>query len=858
MTNGVNPHKHSDDAADPAEGADVLLGALEAAVTDPPKSRVETTATVPGRGGGRSAPTRAEARIIRKRALAAATADAESEMAPYGLDYTQARRGIYLIGEDGRQSQLANFIPKIVREIVLDHGDGDSDRQFVIAAQEFSAEVTVRAADFAAMAWVLPAFGRRAIVMPGRRTAEHLRVAIQKYSADATRETVFAHSGWRQVEGRWAFLHAEGAVDAMGAVETIRTDLPLALRPLVLRVPSTNEERALALTTALGTLDVAPARVSAWVAGAALRAALGDARTSVHLEGRTGVRKTALAALGQAFFGSGFDSEHLPLNWASTANSAELVAHAAKDALVVVDDFAPSAGRAFDAARQSAERLFRGAANHAGRARATPDARVRPGRPPRGLFVSTGEDVPFGASLRARILIVEVEPTDVDLAVLTRLQEAASRGILAQATGDLVRALAPRFGFLGDVLTDLRERLEPLFAAPGVHPRTPRATAEIAAAWGFFLSHAQRAGAITNEDADQRWRQILQGLRLVAAAQRNWAAEASVADHFARLLVASIGAREAHFNSTAGGTPADPSTWGWDYVSGPDTWRAFGARAGWVDEDGGALLLDPEVSLAVVQRLAKAQGGDFTMTPITLRKRLREAGFLAMTDVGRGTNTVRRVLEGARRDVLAVKLDALGVGDDAKEKTTNLDEYGASQSTEKDAQTDIAASWSVFGQYFEAFWSSNSNDPTTKNAPETTRIGVQTANGRVGQLSTRTDRNETTALVNVPAHGLPTTAPESAQSPPAPPRAGVPVDEDPFVVDADASSVASVSVKEDPGSPVSVLAKRDIKWIPYLSGEVHALAAGERIAVRRDVAEKFAGRGDVVLEQAGPSEEAKK
>ena len=77
---------------------------------------------------------------------------------------------------------------------------------------------------------------------------------------------------------------------------------------------------------------------------------------------------------------------------------------------------------------------------------------MRRTRPPRGLIASTGEEVPGGQSLRARMVIVEVQRGDVKLDVLTLAQRDAVQGIYAKAMAGFIRWLAPR---LDQVRTDL-------------------------------------------------------------------------------------------------------------------------------------------------------------------------------------------------------------------------------------------------------------------------------------------------------------------------------------------------------------------------------------------------------------------
>src|SRR5262249_34850875 len=169
-----------------------------------------------------------------------------------------------------------------------------------------------------------------------------------------------------------------------------------------------------AVRASLGLLRLGPDRIVLPVLAAVYRAALGDSDFGLHLSGPTGCFKSELAALAQQHYGAGMDARNLPANWASTGNALEGLAFTAKDALLVVDDFAPQ-GSSADVQRyhREADRLLRGQGNRAGRQRMRADGSLRPEKPPRGLVLSTGEDVPRGQSLRARLLTLEVSPGDL-------------------------------------------------------------------------------------------------------------------------------------------------------------------------------------------------------------------------------------------------------------------------------------------------------------------------------------------------------------------------------------------------------------------------------------------------------------
>src|SRR5439155_983782 len=75
--------------------------------------------------------------------------------------------------------------------------------------------------------------------------------------------------------------------------------------------------------------------------------------------------------------------------------------------------------------RLDADRLLRAQGNRSGRLRMRPDGSLRACKPPRGLILSTGEDLPRGQSLRSRVLVFELGRSDVEWSRLTDCQAHA-------------------------------------------------------------------------------------------------------------------------------------------------------------------------------------------------------------------------------------------------------------------------------------------------------------------------------------------------------------------------------------------------------------------------------------------------
>ena len=170
----------------------------------------------------------------------------------------------------------------------------------------------------------------------------------------------------------------------------------------------------------------------------------------MFLVGPSGTQKTELSAVVQGHYGAGFHGKNLPSNWYGTSNAMEKMSFLAKDAVLTIDDFAPT-GTTVQTMHATADRILRGAGNRSGRQRMRADGSLRPEYYPRGLVLSTGEDIPKGFSLRGRMLVIEISPGDVNLEILTQVQRNTADGLLAQAMSGYLQWLAARFDDLKEI-----------------------------------------------------------------------------------------------------------------------------------------------------------------------------------------------------------------------------------------------------------------------------------------------------------------------------------------------------------------------------------------------------------------------
>jgi len=505
------------------------------------------------------------------------------------------------------------------------------------------------------MNWPIEYLGAEAIVYPGTTVKDHARVAVQELSPKPIpRRTIYTHTGWRKINDKYVYLHGKGAIGASGKVEGMQVELPGVLALYELPQPAQGDNLKAAILAGMGMLDLAADAITLPAFCAIYRAALGSCDFGVHLAGPTGVFKSELAALCNQHYGAALDRLHLPGSWHSTDNALEGLLFAAKDAVTVVDDFAPCGGP-YDVARwhQRADRIIRAQGNNAGRSRMRADGTLRPPKPPRGLVLSTGEDIPKGQSLRARMFILEISAGDIATSVLTRCQQDARSGLYAAALAGFVCWLAGRYEQVRQSIRADVEILRQQAVGADSHCRTPEIMANLGLGLRYFIDFAKAAGSMTEIEGRVLWQRGWTALGQAGNRQADHQAANEPARRFIELLMSAIASGHAHLADRDGNAPDNAAAWGWRQSTGigeyaRDEWKAHGDRIGWVD--GADVLLNPDASYRSAQSMAGINGDALSISAQTLRKRLHEKGMVIRQS--QGSLLSRRVLEGNTRKVL--------------------------------------------------------------------------------------------------------------------------------------------------------------------------------------------------------------
>ncbi|MGB3327363.1 MAG: DUF927 domain-containing protein [Thermomicrobiales bacterium] len=557
--------------------------------------------------------------------------------------------------EDGlRITPLSNFTFRVTHDVVKEDGASTQHLYEIEAIHQNGAirTATVLASEFSGMAWVARELGPEWIIYAGMSTRDKVRQGAQHLTAEDgfTESRIFQHAGWIVRDGKAGYLSASGMIGTDGLITSVQTELPGKLALYALPAPDRGAALRSAALDQLKVLELGPARITGPLFGLIPAAILGELHPVdfiVHVYGLTGVFKTETAAIVTRHWGAGLGRLQA-MSAHSTTNAMERTAFAAKDAVLLIDDFVPE-GTATDQARirGAYQRLARSAGNGGSRSRMNVDGSMRPDYYPRGAIITTGEDVPGGHSATGRTLMVEVNRGDIQPAILTELQRAGDAGRLALVTASVIQWCAANWDSLREGYADaIAEHLGTLRGRPMAHSRHPETLATLMAAAGLWLDALVELEAITKAEADAAWATAYDGILEAGTAQSDVIRDVDPCDQFLRLVSAAVAAGDVHLcDPEDNGQPANATVCGWTMQlirtrdgTEPD-YRPRGPRIGWIDNRG--IFLLPDAALAAAQTLGRSQGISIPWTSKTLGKRLNEGTHLLTTEAGRNVQKIR-------------------------------------------------------------------------------------------------------------------------------------------------------------------------------------------------------------------------
>ena len=328
--------------------------------------------------------------------------------------------------------KLCNFLPYLTNEVEVDDGV-EQTRSFRIAGIHESGrmlpEIEVTVKEFEKMNWVLERWGADCVIEPGNSNRENVSCAILKTAGNAEKKNVYRTTGWQLIDGKWEYLLPNDGKHDVRLFGKLRhyemanhwSDSDLKT------VWSMMKDRLIATKAIIWTLI---AFVFLTPLNEFFRQVFYEPKFVLCLIGKTGSRKSTLAALFLSFFGR-FSGTDLPLSFSDTLNSILTNINTLKDVLTCIDDFHPGTRAAEKRDTNIAQGIDRAFGDRIGKGRLTSDCTPMEARPPQGNAIVTGETVPdVGESGTARTFTLEIKRGDVNLENLSCFQSEAKNGTL--------------------------------------------------------------------------------------------------------------------------------------------------------------------------------------------------------------------------------------------------------------------------------------------------------------------------------------------------------------------------------------------------------------------------------------------
>lgn len=524
---------------------------------------------------------------------------------------------------DNGPRQLCNFCAVPVKVLTQDDGAKTESlmeiRGWTINGKRLP-DVRVPAGEFGSLSWIGKYWDVAAAILPGNQVKDQLRYALSEAGRMvATRETEYSHTGWRKLDGQWAYLHGGGAIGGKGVRSSLQGGLS---RYGLSRAGAYSREAGFAVGMQLMELikdEIAIpllslcylAPLSSMLAGKNIAPSF-----ALFLYGVSGSLKSTVTAMALSHYGA-FDEKTPVASFRDTGNSAREKAFYLKDSILWVDDYHPAMGqqekRRMDAMAQDLARAF---GDHAERGRLNADRTLQLSRPPRCLCIMTGEDLPnIGASGLARFYIIDVKKGDVPLGDgLTEMQKAIRNGALQSAMAGYLGSLAPNMEKLPDMLQAeflaLRKEAGKRLTQ-SAHGRSVEAVAHLMLGWKMMLAYGASLSLIGEESMETLMDRAWQALTRESLRHQTEAAEDAPERRYLSAIQEMLMSKQAFVIDLTGppGSAGDKP-----------------GMIGWMDDKHYMLL--PDMAYQAVQMLYQRQGQSFPLSMRATHRMLMEKGLI--------------------------------------------------------------------------------------------------------------------------------------------------------------------------------------------------------------------------------------
>ena len=515
--------------------------------------------------------------------------------------------------------KLCNFVAWITGEIIQYDGIDTAVLVKIVGIHtsgRILPEVTIPLSKLGSFEWV-DHWGADCILEVGGSVREHIVKAVRETVFHAERKQEFVVTGWKKIDGKYEFL--------MPGDSDLAVNLPTKLGGYFLS-DQCNDDDVKTLASLLECKLVSPDILYPLVAYIFLSPLIEFLRHAgcvpkfvLFLVGKTGSRKSTLAALMLSFFGR-FTATELPLSFRDTPNSIVHYAFSLKDVPTVIDDFHPADTQEGKKLTATAQSIMRSYGDRQGRGRLKADASPMESRPPQGNAIITGEYPPdIGESGTARYLALELRESDVDLKILSHFQKEAAEVKFQNCTYGFILFLKETFLCNDETVAEFEKTLasvfegrRDLFLKSGIrcHGRVPEMVAHLEVSMKILLMFLESRNALSAQRCEEISQEFTQILYRIASRQAENIKKDKPTHIFIRKLYSMIQCGQVVVRKRSSYLPGDYS---------PPNFVGY--------EDDNYYFLNKDAAHRQVKKLCEDQGESFSISVLSLTKALAEEGF---------------------------------------------------------------------------------------------------------------------------------------------------------------------------------------------------------------------------------------
>lgn len=422
-----------------------------------------------------------------------------------GSVYTVNKK-FWLCKESGdKYLKLSNFLPIPIRNIIVDDDINISHKIELIGilnGKEILPQICIPIEEIQKANCFEHYWGFNCIVesqVP--KTYEHIRTALKLAAEDIKELTVYSHIGWRKIEDKYYYLHANGGIGE----SNIEAKIDDSMSKYTIEPSSLSEE--VAYTEIMKLLKVANNEVTIPIFAYSMLALINfplkeagfEPKFIMWLHGESGSRKTTLARLFTNFF----SNSDIPIaTFKDTIAGIEKLTFDYKDSVLVLDDFHPSTNiQEKDDMNKKAQHFIRIYGDRVTKKRMTSNLEKHKEFPPRGLMLVTGEDFIGGVSSTARCFSVPMKRDDIKLNKLTHRQQTPN--LVPTAVYFYIKYLAKSMESLIGILKDRFTAYRDKYRKDELHGRSSENMAWLMISYELYLEYGKSIKALKEKDKEK-------------------------------------------------------------------------------------------------------------------------------------------------------------------------------------------------------------------------------------------------------------------------------------------------------------------------------------------------------------------